>query len=72
MKVILMTYIHFISVQRRNSCIKNKTELIIIISPETMDFPLSLELATMQQSYAKHWNLEIKWVHEPATIHFVQ
>jgi hypothetical protein len=40
MKVMLMTSIHFISIQRRNSCIRSKIELIIMISPETMDFSI--------------------------------
>lgn len=47
MKVMLMTSKHFISIQRRNSFIRSKAELIIIISPETMDFPLSLDIPTM-------------------------
>jgi hypothetical protein len=40
MKVMLMTSIHFISIQRRNSFIRRKTELIIMISPEIMDFSI--------------------------------
>ena len=40
MKVMFMTSIHFISIQRRNSCIRSMTELIITISPETMDFSI--------------------------------
>jgi hypothetical protein len=40
MKVMFMTSIHFISIQRRNSCIRSMTELIIMIGPETMDFSI--------------------------------
>jgi hypothetical protein len=35
-----MTSVHFISIQRRNSCIRSMTELIITLSPETMDFSI--------------------------------
>jgi hypothetical protein len=43
MKVMLMTSIHFISIERTNSCIRSKTEYIIIISLTTMDFSIEPE-----------------------------